>query len=276
MMASQSTKKTKRTQKNKQSPNFANWACVALTGAERVLTVTDLGDANSRTLAEDVNNVLGAAPDIQNNLADLVAALPAGVLLVLADMETERSNRTADLGRELRKLNSGDPSSVIENPATSTVTFSTVSWHPRKVHQQTKRKRTKPAATDLRSHELATLTPAQANRAIAVVHRDFDDLRSWIRPMLQDYLRSLEGRSFGSLEKNQQFAKDLNGLLVRLGFRLKCQGENCGEASTLHVKKGATLTGAFCFTHGERAARASHGGRTSVPKLELILASTTR
>lgn len=151
---------------------------------------------------------------------------------------------------------------------TATVTWAANLWHSEAVEPRLEPP--KPGLLDLSAEELTSLEPREVERVIRLVDRDLDRLRQRIRPVLQTFLKKLEGESFGSLEKNQQFASDLSRLLVRLGLRLKCQSSGCGEPATLQVKRGDTVTGAFQFLHGPSSSRSTHGGRTTVPRLQLV------
>ncbi len=109
----------------------SRWGLVIITAHDGRLLVLPTGGPLSVDFATEINNVLGANPDLQPRLAQIVAALPAGMLVVCGDMAFEdASSRTADLGREFDRLVTGDPIRVIQSPATKIVTFATVLWHP--------------------------------------------------------------------------------------------------------------------------------------------------
>jgi len=99
-------------------------------------------------------------------------------------------------------------------------------------------------------------------------------------PGLQRYLdqvqqeaAQLPGGNFGSFEENKSFVDALRATLRRLDVRLECS--TCHRPATLIVKLGGTTTGSFLFRHRSADLRTDHGGKTSLPPLELTTASDT-
>jgi tetratricopeptide (TPR) repeat protein len=103
----------------------------------------------------------------------------------------------------------------------------------------------------------------QINELLRQVHIDY------LLPALQASLARLEGQDPGGLEESKAFAKKVRWLLDRLDLRLKCP--YCSQPSLLAVTKGTTVTGAFVFQHtAPGTKRTHHGGRTTLPHLQLI------
>ena len=94
-------------------------------------------------------------------------------------------------------------------------------------------------------------------------------LQERIRQTLQQALRRLAGRNFGSLAANRDIAKRVHEMLDGKGLRVKCP--ECGAAAILRCQKaGNSKTGAFVFDHYLDTGRTFHGGPRSFPVVELV------
>ena len=98
---------------------------------------------------------------------------------------------------------------------------------------------------------------------------EVETIQAQIVVTIQDSLRSLAGRRFGSLAANQRVAKEVHALLDSKGLRVKCP--ECGAAAILRCQNaGNARTGAFVYDHYLERGRTFHGGPSTFPLLELI------
>ena len=106
--------------------------------------------------------------------------------------------------------------------------------------------------------------------ALDAIESTFDASRTVLVEGLEDYLRSLEGKSFGGIDSNQKFAAKLNRTLRQLGYALVCQ--SCGDPASLRVAEGNSPGGSFQFLHSTYQGRRNvpHMGRASAPLLEIV------
>lgn len=106
--------------------------------------------------------------------------------------------------------------------------------------------------------------------ALDAIESTFDASRAVLVEELEDYLRSLEGKSFGDIANNQKFAAKLNRTLRQLGYALVCQ--SCGGPASLRVAEGNSPGGSFQFLHSTYQGRRNipHMGRASAPLFEIV------
>ncbi|TWT80894.1 hypothetical protein CA13_23400 [Planctomycetes bacterium CA13] len=105
--------------------------------------------------------------------------------------------------------------------------------------------------------------------AIEDLERELNRLQRSIRLAIQSHLQKLAGRSFGSLEQNQQMAQSVHSLLDGHGLRVRCC--ECGHPAILRVSPRAGIEhGAFVFDHTIESRRTFHGGRSVMPELRLV------
>jgi hypothetical protein len=113
------------------------------------------------------------------------------------------------------------------------------------------------------------LTPNEAKAAMAELDQELNRLQRAIRLAIQAQLAKMSGRSLGSLEQNQQLAEAIHQLLDSHALRIKCS--ECGHPAILRVSpRGGSANGVFVFDHTIDDRRTFHGGRGTVPIIQLI------
>ena len=114
-----------------------------------------------------------------------------------------------------------------------------------------------------------TLTENEAEAALAELDQELNRLQRAIRLAIQAKLAKLEGRSLGNLEQNRKLADSIHRLLESHGLRVKCS--ECGHPAILRVspRRGAA-SGVFVFDHTIERRRTFHGGRNTVPAIQLV------
>ncbi|HEX3151932.1 MAG TPA: hypothetical protein VHR66_27920 [Gemmataceae bacterium] len=85
----------------------------------------------------------------------------------------------------------------------------------------------------------------------------------------QDWLTTIESRSFGSLEANQRVTGQIQLTASRLSQAFACTKEGCGHPARLRCKPGRG-DGSFVFEHTVDGKMTYHGGRTTFPALRLV------
>lgn len=100
-----------------------------------------------------------------------------------------------------------------------------------------------------------------------------DKTISPFRAQFQEFLFSIEGKIYGTLEAKQEITKQVQGFADRLKLVFECV--KCGEPGRLRCGRvGNSKEGVFTFDHtlqknGKRT-RVSHSGSSLVPRLVLI------
>ncbi len=119
------------------------------------------------------------------------------------------------------------------------------------------------------SHPRAEQSAATSIAALAELSFILDTTRRETIQKIESHLASLEGARLDSLQSNQMLAKSLQQLLDSHGFRIRCP--ECGEPAIMRcLAAGNSHTGSFVFDHVLLHGRTFHGGRSSVPKLEVV------
>jgi hypothetical protein len=104
---------------------------------------------------------------------------------------------------------------------------------------------------------------------LAATRAELDAMQTAIREALQQRLSAFAGWNFGTLEKNQAFARELQELLDQYGLRVVCA--QCGAPSILRCQNsGNAKAGVFLFDHYLDSGRTFHGGPTTVPPIALV------
>lgn len=94
---------------------------------------------------------------------------------------------------------------------------------------------------------------------------------------LQSLLNDLVGRSFGSLEANQDVADGLRFLMQRLEVRVACPKKGCGKPALLRARRaGRSPEGTFGFEHTVGSRIMAHAASTRMPDLRLVPAPPDR
>jgi len=112
--------------------------------------------------------------------------------------------------------------------------------------------------------------PARAaNSSLAALQRELNRLQREIRLAIQAQLRQLAGQSLESLDANRELAQTIHQMLDSHGLRVRCP--HCGHPSILRAspRRGATA-GVFVFDHTLDGRRTFHGGKTSLPEIQLV------
>ena len=100
--------------------------------------------------------------------------------------------------------------------------------------------------------------------AFLAVTEGLDATRRQVVRVLEAYLHGLEGVSFGSLEANRKFARELNVAMSAANCSICCP--SCGSPGRLIVKRGTSPDGAFAVRH----EGSDHAGRATLPHLDLM------
>ena len=92
---------------------------------------------------------------------------------------------------------------------------------------------------------------------------------------LQEYVKRLEGKSFGTFEADRMFAKSLHKIANRLRLRVRCP--HCGEPAILRFHNaGRPPRGVYQFEHSAHGKKTDHGGGVVIPKIEFVDAPVDR
>ncbi len=127
------------------------------------------------------------------------------------------------------------------------------------------------AHSHLRSEQAAEVSVA----TLAELALILDEARIETIRKIEGHLHSLAGARMDSLLGNQMLAKSLHQMLDSHGFRIRCP--ECGEPAIMRcLAAGNSQTGSFVFDHVLSQGRTFHGGRSSVPKLEVVPKPTRR
>jgi len=112
------------------------------------------------------------------------------------------------------------------------------------------------------------MTPGEAEAAMSELDQELNRLQRAIRLAIQAQLAKMSGRSLGSLEQNQKLADLIHRLLDSHALRVKCS--ECGHPAILRVSpRGSSASGVFVFDHTIDGRRTFHGGRGTVPNIQL-------
>jgi hypothetical protein len=77
--------------------------------------------------------------------------------------------------------------------------------------------------------------------------------------------------SFGSVEANQRATSQIQQLLNRLGKRVRCPKDGCGEPAILRCHGGAGKgNGVFQFEHSTGGRKTTHLAAATLPELHLV------
>jgi hypothetical protein len=123
------------------------------------------------------------------------------------------------------------------------------------------------------SHHLAEHPAAISLEALADLSSILEQARRETIGKIERHLQSIAGARLDSLQANQMLAKSLHVLLDSHGFRLRCP--ECGTPAIMRcLAAGNSQTGAFVFDHVLAHGRTFHGGKSSIPKLEVVAKPT--
>jgi hypothetical protein len=102
----------------------------------------------------------------------------------------------------------------------------------------------------------------------------YTEIDAALQPIIvrvQEFLKTLEGKNFGSVEANKRVAAMIQKLVSRVGMVLMCTKEGCGQPSHLRCNKPArSQTGTFQFEHFVDGRRTNHTGSACLPALTLV------
>ena len=94
-----------------------------------------------------------------------------------------------------------------------------------------------------------------------------------LRPIIQDVqhdLYALEGVYFSSFEENRTLASRLQELFDRLGVRVLCSKDDCGQLAHSSLLKGqGAENGSFQYEHNMNGKRSHHRRSKGLPALDL-------
>ncbi len=125
------------------------------------------------------------------------------------------------------------------------------------------------ALAQVRDALTTTATPTRRPPSLDRITKSLNSLRREMQRKFDEYLAALEGTRLESLAENQALAKQLQRLLDSYGFRVRCP--ECGEPAIMRcLSAGNSTTGAFVFDHYLSEGRTFHGGKSSIPKLEVV------
>ena len=120
-----------------------------------------------------------------------------------------------------------------------------------------------------RSHSKAAHSSTNSAAALAELASILEMDRTETIRKIERQLEMLAGTRLDTLEDNQMIAKYLQRLLDSHGFRVRCP--ECGEPAVMRcLASGNTLSGSFVFDHVLSQGRTFHGGRSAIPKLEVV------
>ena len=122
---------------------------------------------------------------------------------------------------------------------------------------------------EAQSHRRSEKPASVSVATLAELSMILDQVRLETIRKIEGHLISLSGSRMDSLQGNQMLAKSLHQLLDSHGFRIRCP--ECGEPAIMRcLAAGNSQTGSFVFDHVLSHGRTFHGGRSSVPKLEVV------
>lgn len=86
---------------------------------------------------------------------------------------------------------------------------------------------------------------------------------------IQGQLATMTGRCLESLQQNRELAETIHQLLDGHGLRVKCV--ECGHPAILRVSpRPGKPNGVFVFDHTIEGRRTFHGGRSTIPTIQLV------
>ncbi len=87
---------------------------------------------------------------------------------------------------------------------------------------------------------------------------------------LQEFLHTLEGHSFGSLEENRKLVRKVNFWLAMLNAKIVCPREECSQLVRLEcVASGRAKFGSFRFIHKVDERFRAHFTSVFLPRLKV-------
>ncbi len=111
-------------------------------------------------------------------------------------------------------------------------------------------------------------------KSLLLTYREeLNEIQLPFQKRFQNFLYSIEGENFGSLESNREIAGIVQSIADRLNKVFRCV--KCGEPSRLRFgQSGNSKNGMFYFEHvivrdGQRR-RTNHSGKSKIPLLNLV------
>jgi hypothetical protein len=128
-----------------------------------------------------------------------------------------------------------------------------------------------------KSTRSTALSPDEVHDRIRTLNERVTQAQKAISIELQSLFKELVGRSFGSLEANQQVADGLRFLMQRLEVRVACPQKGCGKPALLRARRaGRSPEGTFGFEHVVGNQLMAHAASTRLPELKLVPAPPDR
>lgn len=123
-----------------------------------------------------------------------------------------------------------------------------------------------------RSH-LVTAVFHEATPLLAPLEKINASITTVLKPIiaeLQEVLLQWEGNKCASIEENRRLAAFLQVTLDRLGVKLVCPLEGCGQPARIECgRSGRAKHGTFRFTHRVGERYRSHISSSTLPRLIL-------
>lgn len=236
-----------------------------------------LDDDRSKQLRLELRNLLLQKRPVEQQLHDVLRS--TGPMWILAEQIAPDGFHPEDLGRALLQfIRKGSP----EGSEFLSIRF----VHPIEVVSELRRRwlrrltKQRQAGDDpevdpiaqetVKESQLDEMTMPQAFCVLEDIEAELTEVRDRLRPELQDYLDAvvLASRAnpdmFPSAEDKQRFARSLQVIFDRLGFRLCCP--RCSEPATL-IARGDRGSGRFTLAHSDGT---HHFGGKSLPDLPLM------
>jgi len=233
----------------------------------------------SENAAHDLNQVLGSSPELQRKLRERAPKVlgSARRLKVALEMHPGAANaeqRSYSIDELLTTLanefdaDAGELPRQVTRRVSLAITFSEVkigeTWMPEPPPTWTQIRRDIAVRV---GEELHVVEPSFKEQS-KVLTTSLEQVRGPIIDRLQESLKKLTGKSFGSLEANQAFVAEVRELLRRFDQRVECP--SCKEPAMPGCVPGTSPTGAFTFEHRDAKRHTRHGGRALIPPYLLI------
>ncbi|HUY90312.1 MAG TPA: hypothetical protein VMV10_16370 [Pirellulales bacterium] len=110
---------------------------------------------------------------------------------------------------------------------------------------------------------------ADVLRRLEALDAELTALQAPVVARLRALLPEVIGTSFGSQHANDAFAERLEELLTRLKLRIRCPKDGCRATLRCRPTKHSRH-GSFSFRHYWNGRSVVHGGKTTIPPIELV------
>jgi len=153
---------------------------------------------------------------------------------------------------------------LIDDSANSTSGGFEVSELPRCDPSQTS-----PAARASEGASIDEGQPAEAAQRLIVLKQQIQRLQRSVRLAIENELTHWSGKTYGSLQANQDVVRMLHEMVDSHGLRLRCP--ECGHPAILRCSARPGIdAGVFVFDHQVDGRRTFHGGGIVLPVLRLV------